>query len=446
MRGQSFTAWLIAILALGLPSIPRAEKTAEPPPAVAAREAPCPSGIPAGTRCLTGRDVRGAWFWIAVPANWNQVLVLHAHGGPELGEPRAERSAQDMQRWAVMVRQGYAWAASTYRQGGVAVRAAAQDTETLRQIFTQVVAHPRVTILHGQSWGASVAARAAEAYPDSYDGVLLSSGVLGGGSRSYDFRLDLRVVYEALCHNHPLPSEPDYPLWQGLPLDSHLTRDELARRVDDCTGVAHPAAERSPAQQARLDTLLKVIRIPERSLIGHLAWATWDFQDIAFTRLDGGDAFGNIGAHYRGSPDDAALNASVARYRADDVAKARFAADTDPTGDIRAPVLTVHAIDDPVAFVELDHSFGDTMARAGQAGHLVQTFTDEHEHSYLSDPEYQVLMQALLKWVASGGRAAAKPTPEGIAQACKALDAPHCHFVPAYRPAPLSTRITPRAG
>ena len=411
------------------------ERTPEP--------APCPAGLPDATRCLTGRDDAGAFYWIAVPPAWNGVLVLHAHGGPELGEPRAERSAQDLKRWAVMLKAGYAWAGSTYRQGGVAVRAAGEDTERLRLIFNAAIGQPRLTILHGQSWGASVAAKAAEAYPASYDGVLLTSGVLGGGTHSYDFRLDLRVVYQALCGNHPLPSEPAYPLWQGLPLESKLTHAELARRVDECTGLRLEPAQRSAAQQRTLDAILKVVRIPERSLLGHLNWATWHFQDIAFKRLAGANTFGNVGASYLGSGDDAALNAKVARYRADPAAVARFALDTDLTGRIKAPVLTTHAIDDPVAFVELDSAFLETVQAAGSADHLVQTFTDEHEHSYLSDAEYPALMEALLAWITAGE----KPTPQRVAERCAALLPSFggaCHFVPAYRPPPLSERVTPR--
>ena len=252
-----------------------------------------------------------------------------------------------------MVKAGHAWAGSTFRQGGVAVRAAAEDTERLRGLFTELVAEPRVTVLHGQSWGASVAAVAAETWPKRYDAVLLTSGVLSGGTRSYDFRLDLRVVYQALCDNHPKPDEPAYPLWQGLPPGSALTRAELARRVDDCTGLRLGADKRSTVQQHKLDALLKVVRIPERSLIGHLNWATWHFQDVVFARLAGANPFGNIGARYAGSADDDALNARVERYRADPAAVARFGADTDPTGHLHVPTLTAHAIDDPVAFVAL---------------------------------------------------------------------------------------------
>ncbi len=48
----------------------------------------CPGGLPAGTRCLAGQDRLGSHYLVAVPPDWNGTLVLHAHGGPLLGEPR----------------------------------------------------------------------------------------------------------------------------------------------------------------------------------------------------------------------------------------------------------------------------------------------------------------------------------------------------------------------
>ena len=146
---------------------------------------------------------------------------------------------------------------------------------------------------------------------------------------------------------------------------------------------------------------------------------------------------------YRGSPDDAALNAAVLRYRADPAAVARFAQDTDLTGRIPVPVLTVKGVDDPTAFVELDAAFKATMAQGGSAARLVQTFTQHNTHSYLSDPTYPTLMTALLRWVDEG----AKPTPEGIAQQCPANEARFgkgCAFLPAYVPKPLSSRVADR--
>jgi alpha-beta hydrolase superfamily lysophospholipase len=415
----------------------------------APKPTPCPAPVPAAARCLTGRDSAGAFYLIALPADWNGVLVLHAHGGPTLGAPKLARSVEDLERWAVVVKAGYAWAGSTFHQGGVAVHAAAEDTERLRRIFVQHVAAPRLTILHGQSWGASVAAVAASMFTDDgaghrpYDGVLLSSGVLAGGSKAYDFRLDLRVIYQVLCGNHPLSSEPQYPLAIGLPADSKLTSAELGQRVNACLGLDKPAAQRSPEQQRKVKTIVSVVKIPAGSIQGHLSWGTFHFRDVVQLRTGGRSPFGNTGVKYAGSDDDAALNAAVARYTADPQAVATFAADTDPDGRIAVPVLTVHGIDDPTAFVEMEDSFRRTMEKAGSADHLVQTFTANNTHSYLSEAAYPTLLASLVGWVRGGP----KPTPVQIAERCKQFEpafGANCRFRPDFQPVPLASRVPPR--
>ena len=418
------------------------------------KAAACPSPVPEAARCYTGEDGTGALYWIAIPKDWNRVLVMHAHGGPETGPPKLERSEEDLKRWAVTVKAGYAWAGSTYRRGGYGVTMAAEDTERLRRIFVRHFGQPRRTLLHGQSYGAGVAAHAAGrdapagGAQSPYDGLMLTSGVLGGGNSAYDFRLDLRVVYQYVCHNHPRPDEPQYPLWMGLPLESKLTRADLAARVKECTGVGLPAAQRTPEQAARLKTILSVVKIQERSLVGHLGWATWLFQDLVQKRLGGRNPFGNIGAVYSGSADDAALNAGVLRYAADPQAKGALAADSQPTGRTALPTVGLHAIDDPTAFVELENSYRRIRDAAGTGNLLVQSFSSEREHSYLSDSEYPALFAALLDWIDKGE----KPTPESLAQRCKALMPRYdtdgkngCHIQPQWQPAALESRVPPRA-
>lgn len=424
-------------------------------------EAPCPTGIPDGTRCLNGRDYLGAYYWIAVPKDWKPdtgVLVMHAHGGPALGEPTLARATADLQRWSVMVRAGHAWAGSSFRQGGVEVLAAAEDTERLRQLTIAAIGQPRRTVLHGQSWGASVAARMAERYvtpdidprrttpgPLPYDAVLLTSGVLAGATRAYDMRLDLRVVYQALCKNHPKPEDSAYPLWMGLPLETKLTRTQLAERVDECLGVQRKPAERSAAQQQRLTTLTRVVKLPEAEILPHLNWATWHFQDISMRKLKGRNPFGNEGVTYTGSPDDDALNRDVLRYRADPDALAELARDADPTGRLLLPTLTMHGTDDLTAFVEMESHFRDTVAEAGAADKLVQVYTADHEHSYSSDAQYVSAVNALLDWVDKG----TKPDATSLLQRCKALPAQWqpatgCRIRPDYQPASLDSRVAPR--
>jgi hypothetical protein len=51
-----------------------------------------------------------------MPAHWQGELVLHSHGGPFLGAPTMKRVEEDLQRWSIMPRAGYAWAGSSFRQ------------------------------------------------------------------------------------------------------------------------------------------------------------------------------------------------------------------------------------------------------------------------------------------------------------------------------------------
>lgn len=422
----------------------------------APKAATCPAPVPSGARCYTGADGQGSLYWIAIPQDWNKdtgVLVMHAHGGPETGAPKLERSEEDLKRWAVTVQAGYAWAGSTYRRGGYGVTMSAEDTERLRRIFVRYFGQPRRTLLHGQSYGGGVAAKAAELYAPSgdakspYDGLMLTSGVIGGGNNNYDFRLDLRVVYQYVCRNHPRPDEPQYPLWMGLPLNEKMKRPDLAARVKECTGVGTPAAQRTPQQAANLKAILSVVKIPERTLLSHLGWATWLFQDLTQKRLGGRNPFGNIGVVYSGSSDDAALNAGVLRYAADPQAMGALAADSQPTGRTSLPTVSLHAIDDPTAFVELDNAYRRIRDAAGTGDKLVQSFSTEHEHSYLSDSEYPALFAALLDWIDKGE----KPSAQSIAQRCATLkprfdtDGKNgCHFDPGWEPRPLETRVPAR--
>ncbi|MFF3290302.1 alpha/beta hydrolase family protein [Streptomyces sp. NPDC003023] len=411
--------------------------------------ADCPPALAGKATCYTGQDANGAHYAIAVPTRWNGSLVVHAHGGPDLGAASdPSRSTDDLDRWAVMVEEGYAWAGSSYRRGGYGTRMAAADTENVRRLFVSRFGKPERTYAHGQSWGGNVAAKVAETHAaatDRYDGVLLTNGVLGGGSRGYDYRVDLRVVYQYYCRNHPRPTEPQYPLWQGLRAGSTMTSTGLRARLQECTGYASAPADRTSLQQRNLDDILAVTRVPERTLESHLRFATFTFRDIVTNRLGGRNPFSNMGVRYSGSHDDEALNAGVERFSADPAARRDLSYDSDLTGTVSVPVLTLHAIDDPTAFIEHEAAYRATLQGAGRDEYLVQTFTRETEHSGLSQAEYANSIAALDTWVRSGR----KPTPHSVAAACPAFERINdsgCFYDPAFRPAPYASRVRPRPG
>ncbi|MGP4086849.1 hypothetical protein [Streptomyces sp. KR55] len=437
-------ACVATVLATALAGVPAARAETGHPVS-----ASCPADLAGEATCYTGQDANGAYYAIAVPHDWNRSLVVHAHGGPDLGEGSdPERSLDDLERWAVMVDQGYAWAGTSYRRGGYGTRMAATDTEHLRRLFVSEFGRPQRTYVHGQSWGGNVAAKVVEVYGGqrgAYDGALLTNGVLGGGSRGYDHRVDLRVVYQYYCRNLPRPSEPQYPLWQGLRPTSDLTTDGLRARLQECTGYASEPRERTALQQRNLDDILAVTRIPERTLESHLRFSVFTFRDIVHNRLGDRNPFGNRGVWYSGSHDDAALNAGVERFSADPAAVRDLSYDSDLTGRVGIPVLTLHAIGDPTVFVEHEAAYRATLQGADRDGRLVQTFTRESEHSGLSDAEYANSLAALDGWVRSGR----KPTPRSIAGSCAAFDRTYgsgCFYDPDFVPSPYATRVRPRPG
>lgn len=424
---------------------------------------PCPSGLPVGSECRRGRDYLGAWVWMARPAQWNRRLVVFTRGEPDLEPPAADRSEQDLQRWRFWLEAGYAWVGSGYRQPGLELRAAADDSERARQAFVADYGEPDFTLLHGQGWGAGVAVSVGSRYtvPDlhprrtssgrpPYSALLLTSGQLGG-VRSLDALLDLRLIYQAACRNHPGPGEGDYPLWMGLPPTSDpqrpvLTRTQLGERLEACTGLSKPDSARSPAQRQALERITRVAGVPPAGLARVLAAATWQMQDVVWRKLKGRNPFGNEGVVYPASGStefDREVQDRLPRYQADPAALAALTADQDPGARLHRPVLTLHAVRDPIAPVELEALWKQQMLEAGSDAHLLQMFLDDDRHDDLGSPTYLAAAAALEDWVRNGQR----PSPAQVAQRC-AADRPGvasaCRWLPEYEPRSLDERVPPR--
>jgi hypothetical protein len=79
--------------------------------------AQCPPGVPTGTNCVAGVDAHGAFYLIAVPANYNGRLVLWEHGYTLT--PPAPLGAADLGVGLLSLTQGFAAAASSFRPDAV---------------------------------------------------------------------------------------------------------------------------------------------------------------------------------------------------------------------------------------------------------------------------------------------------------------------------------------
>src|SRR5215470_13129160 len=348
-------------------------------PALAQGSAPvsdtteCPKEIAAIATCYSAKHPSGAYLLAAIPNVWNGHLVVFAHGGPAVVPPTANTSKSDLAKYSIAVERGFGWVASSYRREGYGVQMAVEDTEHARQFFVERIRQPRRTILHGASYGGLVGAKLIEKEfkkadgSNAYDGAFFNSGFVVGSARGYDFRADLRAVYQYYCKNLPRPDEPQYPLWNGVALDSKMTLKDLDAVVDECTGVGHPAAARSDQQKQNLTNILGVMGYPENLLVRHMQAGTLLFRDIVKNMTGGRNPFSNIGVHYKGSSDDVTLNRDVVRFEADPAAAAAVKADGDPTGGLPVPVVSIHSINDPQVVVEAQSSYRDAVKTAGSA-------------------------------------------------------------------------------
>src|SRR5262245_14116296 len=171
---------------------------------------------------------------------------------------------------------------------------------------------------------------------------MFNSRFFAGSPVGYEFRADLRVVYQHYCKNLPRPNEAQYPLYLGLPADAKMTVKQLEALVDECTGVLKPAAERSEVQKQNLANIIGVMRFPETLLVRHMQAATFLFREIAERTTGGKSAFSNIGVQYRGSSNDEELNKTIARFDADPAALAALRADGEAKGALPIPVVSIH--------------------------------------------------------------------------------------------------------
>ena len=367
-----------------------------------------------------------------------------------MAAPGPHTSDEDLLRHAEFLQEGWAFAATSRRRAGFGVTRAGEDAEAVRRAAVEAFGQPGITVLHGQSWGGAVAAKAIEAMnepgPDGrrpYDAALLTSAVLAGPSRAYDMRVDLRAAFQATCGTLPAPHEPQYQVTLGQPAGERMTREEVIGRFLACTGADLAPEARTSSQREALSDLAAASRIPEWAIPGHLWWATQVFADIGTHMTDGRSAFGNAQVRYRGTSDDAAFNARVPRITPDPEAAARVAADGDLTGQVAIPVLTLHGIGDSTVFVENQAAYLATLARAGTAERLVQLFVDEGEHQKLSPVLYPAALAALRRWVETGER----PTTAMIRARCEALRDTYpgdCRILTDYVPQPWEARVNPR--
>jgi hypothetical protein len=350
--------------------------------------------------------------------------------------------------------QGFAAAASSFRPDAIGlsgwqVRDAAEDTESLRQRFVQLVGRPHKTYIVGASEGGLITAETIERFARdeegrrNYDGALPMCGPVAGGDANWCGGFDLRTVYQYYCQNLPRANEFQYPLYFGLAPNNTLTAQDVAARVNECTGVLQPAATRTPQQARNLANILGVEKLPETFLILDMEFATFGLQEVTLVRTNALSPVTNIGVKYSGSDDDAALNAGVFRVGFNREAIEWLNRAYNPTGDVEIPTITMHTIGDGLVIVENEHEYREEFAEERDQRKLFQIYTNAGGHCEFSNSELAAAFETLVNWVEKKAR----PTTEGVIAACAQFQPVFggtCKINPTFRPGEFEARIPAR--
>jgi len=379
---------------------------------------------------LAGTTGGGAYYKIVVPQEWNGDLVIFNHGlnlaiGPEpdLG-PLAP----------LQLAEGFAVAASSFQQIGWALFKTRNDLQHLYNVFVDNFGTPNHVWLNGASLGGLVTAQAIE--EADIGNLVAAFNVCGatGGSRNWDIALDLRLIYDAVCANTPAAAIPGGA--EGLPADSALTFQDIALRVNECTGVLLPAFARTPLQSENLDRILSLTTLPESFLLTDMTFATFVMSDLVH---DKGKLHGKVGTHNDTvSYADSEVDATIARVSGNAGAVNRLERHFEPSGSVgTVKIVSMHTDKDGLVVVENESEY----AAVVPASQLTTAIVVEAAptHCGFTNAEVVAGWESLRGWVAGQPQ----PTAAGIQALCLALGGP-CRIDPGFVIPDMDSRVPAR--
>lgn len=320
------------------------------PPALRYEDGAAVTTAPAQT-CEDGVQDSGAAYRICLPVgwplSWNGDLVVYAHGYVAFNRPVAIPEDQmvlpgtSLGVHEIVNLLGYAFAATSYYTNGLAVVPALSDITDLVDLFSQEVATPTNVLLTGVSEGGLITTLALERFPDVFDGGLAMCGPYGDFERQTRHLGDFRVVFDYFFPG----------LIPGSPITIPTSLIHTWETSYYSTTVL-PVLE-NPANALSITQLLQVTEVPpyefqpptSTTSLERLLWYSVFATNDAKAKLNG-QPFENQTRIYRGSSNDAALNAAVQRFSADPAALQTLAADYQTMGSLTNPLVMAHTTED----------------------------------------------------------------------------------------------------
>lgn len=369
-------------------------------------------------------EIQGAPYRIRVPEVWNGTLLVFAHGyrdkadHPGEVDIRTADVAPSALLEAPLLAQGYALAGTAYKDNGWAVGDAIKDLKNLTLFFQDNVGKPERTILWAVSMGTVATFKSMEQFGGIYDGALCMCAVGSGATRVWDNAVPAVLAYDILF-GIPSPWGTVGEVRNDLDFDTEV----LAKLAPELSNIAN---------FPKWEFIRLVSGTPGRGIVPppppafFPGWALLDFFFLFEARAElqrraGGPFVQNLDHDYSltaaekaylagiGLPTavvDAWLAQMNARRNIQAAPNARnyVANNTDYTGKVKHPVLTMHTIIDPLVVVANESAYAELIASQDREELLFQSYTTGIGHCSFTGPQILTAVGAIDLWVRTGVR------------------------------------------
>ncbi|MEX0786823.1 MAG: DUF6351 family protein [Dehalococcoidia bacterium] len=328
-------------------------------------------------------ELGGSVYQIEIPDDWNGRLVLYMHGYRNFS-PTLDVDQPSIRRY--LIRNGFAWGASSYSNNGLVPGLGADETAALWDHFVAEFGRPDYTYVTGHSMGGGSTVLAAERYAGRFDGGLALCAIAGNTS-------ELQFL-------------GDY--FVAAAYAAGVTQDDLDPAAVDALIASRiePALEDPDTLDRFVDIVTHITGGPRSFAREGILERIDDNFSFAGTALGAG-IYGNTDTMYELGPQSDVssedFNAAVLRIESGAFLQS-FTAGHDSTGEIEIPLLTMHTTGDLFVALSETQLIAERVAAGGNGDLLVQRAVQAAGHCTFIDSEWEQGLEALIDWVEDGRR------------------------------------------
>ena len=353
----------------------------------------------AGAKAIFGKN-DGGLYRIEIPEKWNGELVLFAHGFVPNAGPQGAQLRVGVHRFREhVIKEGFAWAASSYRCNGYVPGQGLVDTVALIDLFTKSNdgRAPQRTYLTGESMGGHVTLLGMQEFPTTFAGGL---AMCPAGPELFDYFAAVSAAAEVITgvqfHADTMPQDiAKMTELLGKPPEYTEKGRQLASVQIQLSGGPRPFAAEGLASR-----FLGNMATSQGALLGSTT-PTNRAVDTAHIKYAIDEGLGLTAD---------ALNSKARRKQGDPQMRGNNGPYEEVVpfdGKIQRPLLTMHGTGDLYVPIFLEQALKRAVVATGNERLLVQRIYRIGAHCQFSQPEMIKAFDDLVKWVHDGAK------PEG---------------------------------